>query len=318
MDLRKGSRKHRLSRWCRKRTKSNGNISNAPGLLHSTSPSEVLSLSEFSDDLLLNIFGFCSIQDVRQLSRVNHHFRNLISSADAFWWEFCRRAWQWLPEEVLETVDRLSIPNVAGEDGDEPNMLTLLSIAADKGSPSIDKRALQPVVKNPFCWLRTTARDYFKLSLSEIPTDDGDAAVQYTGRVGEADRSFCSTYPLPHPNLLTQKQLKTIHQRSRLPLFFCKQRNRPTWAPFVSPSMAGHIPDVPRPIVNMTPCLISYFEATIQPLSPEDQSSRETRSTRASAGESVGIGLAMEQFRWFKRMPGKQEKDFRPHCNTLV
>jgi hypothetical protein len=220
MDLRIGSRKHRLSRWRNNRTKSNGTLFDASSTLHHASPSKIFSLSELSDDLLLHIFEFCSIKEMRQLNRVNHRFRNLIASADAFWWEYCRRAWQWLPEEVLETTDSLCIPNATREDCDEPNMLTLLSIAAEKGPPSIDKRALQPVVKNPFCWLRATAGDYFKLSLTEIATDEGDAAVQYTGRVGEADRSFCSTYPLPRPMLLTQRQLKAIRKHSKHPFFF--------------------------------------------------------------------------------------------------
>lgn len=306
MDRLTGSRKYQPSPWCRNRTKSNGEASYATGSMHSASSSEDLCLFEFSDDLLLHIFQFCSVQDIRQLSRVNHRFRSMFFSADAFWWDFCHRTWKWLPEEILETTDSLDVPGDVVEKLDEMNMLALLSMAAEKGPPSIDKRALQPVIKNPLCWLRATARD-FKLSLREIATNEGDTAIQYTGRVGEGDRSFRSEYPLPHPTLLTQRQLKTIRRHNKRPFFFYKQQDRPIWAPFVSPYMAGHVPDVPRPVVNMTPRLISYFEATI--LSPPQETAIGEEpgavSFRTSRGESVGIGLATERFRWYKRMPGE-------------
>lgn len=297
-----GSRQRQFSPpWHRIRTKSTGSASQTIGFIPSDGP----SLSDLSDDLLLHIFQFCSLQDVRQLNQLNHRFRDMLFSADAFWWHFCHREWKWLPEEALDTTDSLQVPGiVVDKTENRNNMLTLLSMAAEKGPPSIDKRALQPVIKNPFCWLRATARD-FKLSLREFPTDEGDTAVQYTGRVGQADRSFRSEYPLPHPTLLSQKQLKAIRKYNKRPFFFYKQQNRPVWAPFVSPYIAGHVPTngPPRPVVNMTPRLISYFEATILP-PPDVEWTPARRIDSTTGGESVGIGLATDQFRWHKRMPG--------------
>ena len=312
MDRLKRSRQHHSSSpWHRNLTKSSGCVSTS-----TASSLKDVSLSECSDELLLHIFQYCSVEDVRHLSCVNHRFRNILFAADVFWWDFCHRVWKWLPDELLEATDSFHVPGVVADKVDETNnMLALLSMAAEKGPPSIDKRALQPVVKNPFCWLRATATD-FKLSLREVPTEEGDTAIQYTGPVGEADRSFRSEYPLPHPTLLTHKQLKTVRRYNKLPFFFYKQQNRPVWAPFVSPYIAGHVTNVPRPVVNMTPRLVSYFEVTILP-PPQVNNDREsgTVRSRASGGESVGVGLATESFRWYKRMPGWDKFSYGYHGN---
>lgn len=307
-----GLPRQRLPSWCRNRTNSSDKASQTTGSLHSGS--EELLLCDLNDDILLSIFEFCSVKDLRQINQVNHHFRNVLFIADEFWWHMCHREWKWLPQRVMDTTDSLGIPGGIVDRSDKRNnMLTLLSMAAKKGPPSIDKRALQPIIKNPFCWLRVTARD-FKLSLREVPTDEGDAAVQYTGIVGQADRSFRSQHPLPHPTLLSQKQLKMIRKYNKRPFFLYKKQNRPIWVPFVSPFIAGHVPNVPQPVVNMTPRLISYYEVTILPPPQQDDVVNFSRRINSPVvGESIGIGLATDQFRWHKRMPGHDRYSYGYH-----
>lgn len=293
---------------------SQTSISFSLGENAATAPFETLS-----NDLLLCILGFCDTASTRKMTQTSPRLRNLISSQEAenLLWELCCQEWPWLSRSK-KLVDDLHVHCLDG-DAAEPNVLFLLSLAAQKMSTRMSLTTLRQRMKH--------SPNEAHLYALELP--DGRRAIQYRGPVGEANRSIRADRPLPKPQKLSKREIwRATHLAKhpqpcsvirrifhRLCRHFVPQRERPAWRPFVAPFVASDG-------VHLTPRLISYFEVSIE--SPPEKSEKVSFRFENHLNDSfpqttktdcIVVGLATRRFCVSNRMAGWDDRSYGYHSD---
>jgi hypothetical protein len=246
-----------------------------------TYSNECPSLSSLGEDIHLQILEFCDVSSIRSMMQVNHRYRNLMTATPAsknLWKDVYHRRWSWLLP-TTELVDELSLPTAASSKS-SINLSLLLSLASKNKPTTPDESIFAPChwnrILHQFLPLRRP------VELQTLQVNETLKAVQYTGPVGRGDRCIRANQPLPRPG---------CSERKRSIRSFLRQKPF-TWKPFVAP-FRGSVDTV-----YVTPRLVSYFEITL--LAPPNNTPR----VRTTAGESVGIGVATEDFALHGSMPG--------------
>ncbi len=279
-------------------------------------PQTDFPLNMLNDDIAVSVLEFCELQSIRDVMQVNHHYRDLITSEKAglLWKSIICQKWKWLSPEKMRFVDSLGLPTFGTRDA-TTNFALLMTLAAAESPTCIDESCFVPTRwGQALRRMRNRPTDDNQLELETVAVDDGGNAVRFTGLVGMGDRCIRSDHPLPRPerinsNTVFLESLEDLILRySPLPK---EQDDKieeelPEWRPFVSPFVAKM--DEGRPVVNLSPRLISYFEVSIMSAPVDETTNHAARVLHHGffrfEQECTAVGLANEYFALHSRMPG--------------
>jgi len=272
-------------------------------------------LNSLNDDLAVSVLEFCDLRSIRDVMQLNHRYRDLVTSdtAGLLWKNIICQKWKWLSPDTMLCVDTLHLPTVGSRDV-RTNFALLMTLAAAVSPTCIDESCFTPCRwSQTLRRLRSRQTDENKLELETVAVKDGGKAVRFTGLVGVGDRCIRSDHPLPRPeriysNVFFESLEDLILRYSPLPKEQDEQINdTPEWRPFVSPFVTK-IDDDGRPVISLSPRLISYFEVSIMNAPPADPSNDALgllpHGFSRFEQECTAIGLANEYFSLHTRMPG--------------
>lgn len=283
----------------------------------SDAPPTDFPLNSLNDDMAVSVMEFCDLRSIRDLMQVNHRYRDLITSDKSalLWKSILCQKWKWIPSNSKLFIDSLHLPTVAAHNA-TTNFGLLMSLAAAESPTCIDETCFAPCRWGQNLRRLRTMQTAHKLELETVAADDGSKAVRFTGIVGVGDRCIRSDQPLPRPRRIYTdcffESLEDLMLRfSPLPKEQEEEEEdaqaTPEWKPFVAPFVAK-MDDDGRPIVNLSPRLISYFEVSIMAAPAEDLANDALGQMRRGffrfEQECTAIGLANEYFSLHTRMPG--------------
>ena len=265
-----------------------------------------------NDDLAVSVLEFCDLRSIRDVMQLNHRYRDLVTSDTAalLWKSILCQKWKWLSPDTMLVQDSLHLPTIGTCDAGT-NFALLMTLAAAESPTCIDESCFTPCR-----WSQTLRRmrnrplDEDKLELETVAVDDGGKAVRFTGLVGVGDRCIRSDHPLPRPeriysNVFFESLEDLLLRYSPLP----KEQDvdeTPEWRPFVSPFVAKI--ENGRPVINLAPRLVSYFEVSIMnapvAVATNEALRQLPRGFFRFEQECTAIGLANEYFSLHTRMPG--------------
>lgn len=137
-----------------------------------------------------------------------------------------------------------------------------------------------------------------------VPSSVLFSAVQYTGPIGQGDRSIRANQPLARPTEALQPRRRFSIRATicrTLSLTDCQ------WRPFTSPFYQAD------KSINVTPRLVSYYEVSILADTLPSRDALDGITSPAVSEECVAVGLAGSKFYCTTRMPGWDRHSFGYH-----
>jgi len=261
-------------------------------------PSSASELSSLMDDAQLHILSFLNVQDVRHIMKVNRDQHSLIVSdeAEPLWQDLAHQEWTWMRNSTTMPTTTLLQDDL--HDNTSSNLNMLLSLACPTPS-QVDESIFTPPPRT----LRSGRVVPRPALLKTVQAENGYAAVQFVGPIGQDNRCIRANVPMPRPKLLQAKSKPSrrgLMSRLRRKRCHGVSTSSSTWRPFVAPFC------LKDSVMNMTPRLVSYYEVSIlqapTPAATSNTSVRPSPSTTLS--ECVAVGLALPDFSLHKCMPG--------------
>jgi hypothetical protein len=244
---------------------------------------------------------------------VNRRVRSLLHGEDYLWKQQAERIWK-LPMNNEEWVTDVADLRGGGDGegscrgrGDAEtcrpglNRVQLLALARHPVPTEVDASIFAPCRWSRTLRSRTVVvlRGSLQKEMEVVPTiDPGRPAVRFLGRTGVGDRSVRANAPLPRPSQLLPKK-RGIGWRN--PFVLRRPGNAPTapeaartagpanptlpsarWQPFAIPTLVQSRPG--RPVWNVAPRLVSYFEVELLPPSAAAAAATDPASKIDSAG----------------------------------
>jgi hypothetical protein len=259
------------------------------------------SLPELPKEILLAVFQFSNVADLRSVMSVNKSFSNLLRSQEAIesiWKPQIVQRWPFVKSHQADLVDTLNI-----------GYNKLLKCSVD--TPEEIDESLFPV-HGPTTRVTRSAANRSSKPAELVVTPEH--FVHFTGTVGIGDRCIRSSVALPHPSIKKQK-LPNLLQRFAIPRIcgpFHTISTSPR--PFVAPFLTR------EGLVDLTPRLISYFEVSILPIeaAPLDERHPHTVTMMQPfrvqrAPECVAVGVCTRRFGLQGRMPGWDAESYGYH-----
>lgn len=293
------------------------------------SNAEVLSSMEASlpSDVQISVMSFLDIHSVRQLMNCNRRFRSVLTSdaAHNLWLAHCQSKWRTATESTTFSLveDNLNLPTAATD----PSSSTTFARFNSVNLPLL-------LCRTP-TYLPTQVDESILPTAGAVDTDISSSVIQvverddetgkivsfrYSGKVGSNQvNSIRSDHPLPRPTLLSSSHYSYKRSKSKK-LFSLKRKSQKhqKWSPFVAPFRTVAAENV----INVTPRLVSYFEASISKL-PQETKSRPNPLLLEAEGsyvqDCIVIGLATDNFDCCQSavsLPGWNSASFGYHSDN--
>eukprot|EP00980_Cylindrotheca_fusiformis_P016766 scaffold5048_cov121-Cylindrotheca_fusiformis.AAC.17 len=296
---------------------------------------QVLNLDDVPVEVQIHIWSFLDLQGLRSVLGLNHKYRDVLLSEEAYalWMRRCRSAWDGLLSPSSSEArfdDQLNLPTAAGGSFYKHNInLPLMLSMTPANLPtkvdetmlgSCSRRSRRIVLYRGIRFDHLVQRQITPTTaelLSYPSKEDGTTLIRYTGVVGSGDRCIRSNHPLPQPlrknsyaddattlGTLTPSLFDLLYRGSKASTEICLN----SWRPFVAPYVdRDHS-------LQVSPRMVAYFEVSILKHTPsEDNEDGPIPRRSEDQRDCVAVGIATKSFHCQTRMPGWDSQSFGYH-----